>query len=141
MNHLINMEHISTRGLNEADACEVRHLDRLSGECVAEWLDTDMSYGIFYDHKLIGYLTLGYADECGEPIESHPVRTCDSLMLSNVFVCEEYRGQGLGKKMISQALVNTNESVFLSFLYDELIPYYNSLGFAEIGENAMLKIA
>ena len=53
------------------------NLDFISCFSVAEWLDdnTDYAWGIFKNDELIGYCTIGIADDMDAIVESHPEHT------------------------------------------------------------------
>lgn len=101
-----------TRALTEEDTETVFMLDEKSGNCVSEWLkgNTDFAWGFFKEDQLIGYCTTGYADDCPFSIEDHPLHTCDSILLSNVFILPEFRHHGYGSKMVTNAILNRWES-------------------------------
>lgn len=129
-----------TRALTEEDTETVFMLDEKSGNCVSEWLkgNTDFAWGFFKEDQLIGYCTTGYADDCPFSIEDHPLHTCDSILLSNVFILPEFRHHGYGSKMVTNAILNRWESdrvqnaVFLTVMYDDLVSFYQKIGFQVI---------
>lgn len=136
------MNNITIRALTEDDKTVVRALDELSGNYVEQWLDsTDYSWGMFLDDTLIGYCTTGYADDCSDSIENHSLHTCDSILLSDVFIIPTHRHNGYASLMIRKALKlrhdgdGYNETVFLSLLYDSLSALYEPLGFSFIDDN------
>lgn len=122
---------------NQKDIERVSEMDELSNYYIIGWLESDMAYGLFEGEKLIGYLTLGYADDCGDLIENHPDYSSDSRMLSNVYIRNEYRGKKLGLTFISEVLIEVDESIYLDFLHDRLADYYKEIGFIELGGNSM----
>lgn len=123
------------RELEEIHEDEVFEMDEESGFYVVDWIGTGMAYGYFINDELIGYMTLGYADFCGEDIDNHPLHTNDSLMLSNVYIKEEYRGRGYGHKMIEEAIKDEKESMYLNFLDEWLQEYYEKIGFERFGDD------
>lgn len=131
---------LSTRALTEEDAEAVFMLDEKSGFCVSQWLDdnTDYAWGIFKGNQIVGYCTTGCADDCPFSIENHPLHTDDSLLLSDVFILPEYRHQGYGKRMIKEAIFHRWEldhvqnTVFLTVMYDDLVSFYQTIGFQVI---------
>lgn len=129
-----------TRNFTDDDRPQIRGIDDLSGDYVEEWIESDGSFGIFNDEELVGYLTLGYADDCGPVIENHPAHTIDSCMLSNVYVRKEFRGMGLGQRMIDEAINVVDETVYLSFIHDKLQSFYEKLGFELIEDYHMVKV-
>lgn len=129
------------RPLNEEDEIQTAVLDELSGNHVVPWLDSDLSYGLFFGDRLIGYLTIGYADACTEEIEEHPLHTCDSRLLSDVFLLDEFRGKGLGKILVEHVVRLSEETVFLYYLEDDLELWYASMNFKKIGDGVMMRTA
>lgn len=143
-----------TRVLTYKDAEQIRLLDERSGDDVSQWFideddyDEDYAYGLFTDNgQLVGYCTLGDADDCASMIENHPLHDDYSLLLSDVYVKPDYRRQNLGLYMVSSAIKqklakNSQISIFLTLLYDELGRFYEKLGFEwcdETYEYAMVK--
>lgn len=120
------------RALGEDDREQVELLDEKSGNDVAWGIDSEeYAWGVFLEKELIGYCTLGGADnDCG--YEDFDEWTFDSLCLSDVFVKEEHRGKGAASALIEQALDKANsenESVFLTLLDDRLAEFYEKFGF------------
>lgn len=143
-----------TRALTYKDEEQIRQLDERSGNNVSQWFideddySEDYAYGLFTDNgQLIGYCTLGGADDCDGMIKDHPLYDDYSLLLSDVYVKPDYRRRNLGLYMVSSAIKQklTKEgqtSVFLTLLYDELGRFYEKLGFEwcdETHEYAMVK--
>lgn len=131
--------------LSEEHRLEVEAMDDMSGNYVSQWLEDneDYAWGLFAEEKLVGYCSIGYADDCGEQIEGYPGYTSDSLLLSDVFVLPEYRGQGFGSFMVNEAVkLRTEEDkqfVFLTVMYDRLSHFYEKIGFSFIGEGSMVR--
>lgn len=131
---------IYIRSLTEEDRNAVDDLDELSGNYVAQWLEgnTDYAWGLFADSKLIGYCSIGEAEDVSAVISSYPGYTCDSLILSDVFVLPEYRKQGLGLYMVEQVIKERNKEnnlIFLKPFCDSLGYFYDKLGFRYIDGN------
>lgn len=131
---------IYIRSLTEEDRNTVDNLDELSGNYVAQWLEgnTDYAWGLFADSKLIGYCSIGEAEDVSAVISSYPGYTCDSLILSDVFVLPEYRKQGLGLYMVEQVIKERNKEnnlIFLKPFCDSLGYFYDKLGFRYIDGN------
>lgn len=138
------------RPLNEKDMEQVEALDEKSGDYVAQWLDCeDYAYGMFVDDKLIGYCTIGGADDVPDCIEKHRAYSDGhSLLLSDVYILPKYRHKLYGYMMVDNALFIRLEkekgvkSVYLTLLYDELSNFYGKLGFKWVDETeqyAMVK--
>lgn len=132
---------IKIRSLSEEDVIEVSYLDELSGNGVACMIDCEeYAWGIFVDKKLVGYCTIGGADVGDYDEEAE--WTDDSLLLSDVFILSEYRGNGYAKLLVNEALNLANpdnESVFLKVLDDRLAYLYGSLGFQYLHDGTMVK--
>lgn len=128
------------RPLTKMDVPQVMILDSMSGNYVQQWLDdTDQetaenayAWGCFLGTKLIGYCTIGGADDL--PVAKDCKKyTYDSLLLSDVFVLPEYRHKGYGTNMVATAITKrtkqTHENVFLTLLHDDLHTFYEKAGF------------
>lgn len=137
---IMGMNALEVRNLKEDDLKQVIELDEMSGNNVEDWIESDGTFGIFFNEILLGYLTLGWADDCGLAIENHPAHTYDSRMLSNVYVRKEWRGRGVGNMLINEAFLKIQETTFLSFAHDNLQSYYESLGFKLIEDNHMIRV-
>ena len=134
------------RNLAEEDRDQVERLDELSGFCLEQWLDDEgYGYGIFVGKELIGYCSIGYADDICATIEKYPEKTPDSLLLSDVYVIPTYRNKGYGTQLIAEAISlrhqydGHEEIVFCEPIHEGLIKFYGNLGFTEIGEMCMVK--
>lgn len=143
---------LTVRPITKKDLEQVRTLDDESGNCLSQWVEdleeneiSSYAYGIFLHDFLIGYCSIGYADDMARSIEEHPLHTNDSLYLSDVYIRPEYRKNGYALKMIKEALHmanQNNEAVFLTVLYDDLGRLYSKLGFKFIDNNGnMVKAA
>lgn len=136
---------LSIRGLTRKDLDVAIQMDEESGNALTQWIEdleeedeSDYGFGAFLNEELIGYCSIGYADDVGASIDNHPLHTSDSLYLSDVYVKPPYRKNGYALQMIetSLALANPqNEAVFLTVLYDNLEHLYNKLGFEFIDDS------
>lgn len=135
-----------TRTLRKIDLHKVRELDELSGNNVEQWLqdlmnpydDASNCYGAFIEEELVGYFTIG--DACGV-LDLDYIGPDDEL-LSDVYVKKEYRHQGIATDMLEDILYFHNDvDVYLTLLHDDLIPFYENLGFKRVPgtDNVMLK--
>ena len=134
------MEYL-VRALTFSDKELIERMDKLSGNDVSQWFNNaddyaeDYAYGIFRDDKMIGYCTIGGADDCGKMIENHALYSYDSLMLSDVYVKPSYRGLGVGTQLVASVIVNKlytdgiDTIVYLTVLYDRLGEFYKKIGF------------
>lgn len=128
---------------------EVKTMDQMSGFCMEQWLDdnVDFAWGLFHNDKLIGYCSIGIADDTEPLIEGHEAYKEDSsLYLSDVFIFPEYRNQGYGSQMIKESIETRwkmdgeKNTVYLHAMgitgdlpYDEkLKSFYEQIGFSEL---------
>lgn len=140
----MNLPH--TKLLSEQDRLAVQNLDKLSGFYVEQWIEdnTDYAWGFFINGALIGYCTTGIADDGPNVIETHPLYTEDSLLLSDVFVLPEYRCNHFGSKMIKEAIHNrwksdgAKNSVFLQAISESVMQFYKKLGFEDVEDEIMV---
>lgn len=125
---------LEIRSLFSCDADQVRTMDEASGFCLEQWLDDDeYSWGILYQNKLIGYCSVGGADDVGKDITDDPdYNSYDSLLLSDVYVDPEYRHQGVGTYMLSKVLSKVQSECITVYCcpssYD-LENFYEGVGF------------
>ena len=137
------MEELRVASLSEKDLAQVQLLDELSGNDVAFMLDgEDYAWGVFLGDELVGYCTIGGADDPDMDYDNYEEWTDSSLCLSDVFVKEEYRGRGAALTMINEALQQANpdnDSVFITLLNDGLEHLYEQAGFRHIDDGTMVK--
>ena len=133
---------VIVKPLSVADSEEIIKLDDMSGFYVSQWLDemddsNDYSWGIYVDHTLIGYCTIGYADDVPLIIKKHPAYSSseyESYFMSNVFIKTDYRHHGYGLQMIKEAILGrwekeTPAPVFLEIMHYKLENFYAKAGF------------
>ncbi len=131
--------------LTESFTVEIKAIDELSGNNVASMLDCqDYVWGLLKDQKVIGYCTVGGADELvDEEVVEYPGYSSGSLLLSDVFVVPEYRGQGgatfLVNEVVKAVTKQEKELVFLTLLDDNLSHLYEKCGFEVIGRGVMVR--
>lgn len=126
-------------------ASEVKDIFGMNGypdASAEEWIqdNPDFAWGIFESgtEKLVGYCTIGYADTGYPSIDNYPLKTADSLYLSDVYVMPEYRHQHMATNMIEEVIAmrwhkeKKKEAVFLSTLTDDLQKLYLPIGFIPI---------
>jgi len=136
---------INIRLLTVDDYEWVEILDELSGNWVGQWLEdnNDYAWGLFKEDELIGYCTIGYANDCCSTIENYSHWSHQSLLLNDVFVKRNYRHQGYASKMIDKVIktrtLEEKELVFVALLHDGLIDFYEKLGFKVVGKGVMLR--
>lgn len=136
---------LKVRPFTAADEAAVIEMDKASGNCVAQWVNeddlpnekiSDYAYGIFENETLIGYATIGYADDCPEDIENTPCYHNEQLMLSDVYVLPEKRHNGYATRLCMEAMLyrfalesENTDHVYAALLNDNLIKFYGKLGF------------
>ena len=140
------MARIETKPLVITYAAAITRMDRLSGFKVRQWVEdaderNDESWGAYLNHQMIGYCTIGYADDQCPVIRDHELWARDAYQLSDVFIMPEYRHNGYGTQMIQDAIRGRYLSegirpVFLQALNQELMSFYQMTGFMRV-ENYM----
>ena len=126
---------IQIRALTENDTPMVTELDDLAIQNVANMLDCEnYAYGLFFEHQLVAYCTIGGADCCETSmIVNHPAYQDDSLLLSDVFTIPEYRNKQFASRLIHHVLQlhapEGNPTVFIQLLDDNLAKFYQCFGF------------
>lgn len=134
-------KNLIVRQLTEKDEKQVEYLDIASGNYVGQWLeDEGYSWGIFENDILVGYCTMGAADDCCRAITDYPGWTFDSLLLGDVYVNPLCRHHGYATRMIEEVIKQKsgNELVFLTLMHDGLIEFYKKFGFVLIAEGVMV---
>ena len=125
---------------------DVIKIDNESGNNVHQWVkdieknDNDYSWGIYINDALIGYCTIGYADDVCSVIENHPLHKDEAYLLSDVYIKPEYRHNGYGLKLIIDTIQGRFEKeekhpVFLQVFYDDLKLFYKKAGFEWIPDD------
>lgn len=120
----------TVRPLEMKDAAQIKEIDsegefEIFGfiEDMLEEDKQDYAYGIFLNDSLIGYCTIGGADEIDNA-------ECDDELLGDVYIRENYRGQGYGKQLIEYVLSQHSEhNIYADILHDELEHFYKPFGF------------
>lgn len=118
--------------LTEEHLKQVLELDKLSGNNVSSMLDCkEYAWGIFKYHELVGYCTIGGADDCPAPIENYNGYQSEDFLLSDVYIKPKYRRQRYGHQMVQKVIENlsTLKNIFIELLDDELAKFYKPLGF------------
>lgn len=137
------MKNIKIRSLNEDDIEQIKTMDELSGNDVANMVDCEeYAWGLFEREKLVAYCTIGGTDDPDMGYDEYSEWTDESMLLSDVFVREECRGQGYALKMLNKVLKEANpenEPVFLTLIDDKLSYLYEKLGFRLIDDGTMIK--
>lgn len=127
--------------LSEEHRRSVEKLDEASGNKVADMLDSEgYAWGLFKDKNLIGYCTIGGADELVNNEKAQYIGCSqDSLLLSDVFVMPQHRGQGCALFLVNEAIkLRTKDDpqlVFLDLLDDDLSHLYEKIGFSLIDDS------
>lgn len=134
---------ITFRSLMAKDEPQVALLDNESGNYVSQWVteeeigdeESDYAFGLFDGDTLIGYCTIGGADDVPDIIENHPAKTPYSLLLSDLYIKPDYRHKRLGVTLCLNAIATAFEnepaadSLFITLLYDRLASFYEIIGF------------
>lgn len=136
--------------LRKQDLKNVTLMDNESGFHVSQQVRdlcdnefNDYSWGLYLGGVLIGYCTIGYADDVPETIENHPAYVDDCYLLSDVYVCPSYRNLGYGLKMIKEVIENRWSSeeklpVFLECFDDRVQSFYRKAGFSRVEDKTDL---
>jgi GNAT superfamily N-acetyltransferase len=129
------------RLLSREDEDQVASMDEASGFYVGQWIEDneDYAYGLFDKDTLIGYCTIGEASDVCEEICGDKDYDDDSLILSDVYITPEYRGQGNALKMLQETLsirVHT-ETIYCEPRYESLQRLYKKVGFIKSLGHAM----
>ena len=131
---------LTVRVLHESDYLQVAHLDSLSGSELAEMLDTEMVYGIFYRKRLVGYCSIGGADDPSMGYYQFPEWTMDSVVICDVFVLPEFRHCKFATLMLERILRKQTNPIFLTILDAKLQPFYEKFGFKMLDNGTMVKM-
>ena len=133
------------KSLRKINMAEVIRLDQLSGFSVWQWVSStdaynDESWGIYLANQLIGYCTIGYADDQCPVITDHELWSEDSYQLSDVFIAPAYRNNGYGSKLVRDAIKGRYLSegvrpVFLQPITKQVMQFYQTIGFLSITNN------
>lgn len=140
-----NGDKLCVKALTEDNYQEVLALDELSGNAVADMVDSEeYAWGLFKNDELIGYCTIGGAEELGEDKEfNYPGYSYNSLLLSDVFIKSEQRGQGYATLLVDEAIKLRTETkkelVFLTLLDDNLSHLYQKCGFEIVQPGLMVR--
>lgn len=131
---------ITTRPLEMRDAGQIKQIDSESEFEIFDFIEDmleeqdeyrangedysqDYAYGIFVNDELVGYCTIGGADE----IEC---AGGEDELLGDVYIRETHRGKGYGRKLVEFALADHPKyNIFADILYDELEAFYANFGF------------
>ena len=143
------MSHIYIRSLDENDYEQVANLDRASRASfyhfnVRDMLDAEnYAHGIFVDNILVGYCTIGGAEEItyADDYEYSDTYGDEALLLGDVCVLPEYRGNGYASSLVGEvrSKQNPNKSVFLDILDDRLSYFFGRLDFQLLEDGLMVK--
>lgn len=140
------MIELIVKPLRTVDMAKIIQLDQLSGFSVWQWVNStdarnDESWGAYLADQLIGYCTIGYADDQCPVMKDHELWSEDSYQLSDVFIVQEYRNNGYGSKLVRGAIKGRYLSegvrpVFLQPIDERVMRFYQTIGFSKI-ENYM----
>lgn len=126
------------RELTSNDYDQICQMDDKSGNYMQQWFeepgDEGYGFGMFDGDKLIGYCSIGGADDF-DYVAKHPLYNYNSLLLSDVYILPEYRKGQNGIRLVEEAIKLKREyepeakSIYLSLLNDDLSNFYSKLGF------------
>lgn len=138
MRGIVNM-HVRELTPNDIDA--VKETDDTSGFCLEQWLeDTGFGWGIFDNDTLIGYCSVGGADDVYDSIYNDPDYTYDALLLSDVYVKSEYRHKGVCTQMLHDVISKLNDqtsTIYCCPSYEALGALYEAAGFVSMDEECI----
>lgn len=96
---------------------------------------SSMFYYILYGEKAIAYLKINFAEaqtELNDP---------SSLEIERIYVCKDYKGNGLGTELLKQAIIIGNQK-HLKYVWlgvweknPKAIQFYQKHGFTKFGEH------
>ena len=142
---------MKVRGLMLKNAEAVKQLDEGGGWNVAQWVEeleedevSDYAYGIFDNDLLVGYCTIGGADDVGDVIEKDvDYINGKSLLLSDVYVTPDYRGMGVATKLITEAIelrVCYYENIYCEPSHPDLFNLYRKAGFKKLNDYTLKRV-
>lgn len=107
--------------------------DDRSLEDLMDIRDCEGAVGVFDGDTLLAVATIGGGEEESDQFQ-HLIPEGDyPKVLSNLYVPSTHRNKGLAKHLVKTILDNTSHTVFLYFLSDDIIPFYESIGFSLVG--------
>lgn len=129
---------IITRPLEIKDKSQIKQLDEINPnsqifDFIEDILDEantnnilqDYAYGIFIDDTLIGYATIGGAEEVEEADDDE-----NAELLGDVFINDDYQRQGYGTMLVNYIINEHNISNIYGDILDvSLMGFYEPLGF------------
>ncbi|WP_226661773.1 GNAT family N-acetyltransferase [Microbulbifer aggregans] len=119
--------------------------DNSTDSLTAQWLsDAEMPLAnkFYRTHKFRGKARrhdpcMVIRDEHNQVIACGSLRKLtDSQLLAGVAVAEGYRGRGVARFLLKGMAEAYDESTF-TFPYRHLVPFYESLGYEEVGESGL----
>jgi len=128
-----NSKEFTIRKLTGDDRPAVFEMDRHSGFDVGYFLEdlkmseeSDYAFGIFSEGVLIGYCSLGGADE----YSSYPEWSKQDLCLCDVYIDPLYRHKGAGTQLVNFAIQSSPYgNVFITLMDEGLCNFYKPLDF------------
>ena len=123
--------------LNSKELDTVLELDKKSGFGVYQWAkdNTGDIYGVYNDNnEIVGYCTIGGADDVIPLIKEIPNYNFEDYYLSDVYIKPEYRHKGYGTYMLKEAIkikyrIEGIAPIYLEVMYDDLKNFYSLVGF------------
>lgn len=138
------MKDIEVRCLLRNDLRKVTWLDKESQNYVGDyiftlepWEEESDAYGLFKKGKLVAYFTFDELLEGAKGFEGLPDMEKDSLYINHVYVKHAHRGKGYGLRLIKEVVEKKTEPIYLIAMTEELISYYEKIGFIHLGDQCM----
>lgn len=131
------------RCLKMSDKEDLKKLDEESGLQLSDWIeddDSDYVWGILKGQQLIGCLSIGEVCDF-EYVEKLEIYEQGDLMLSDVYIKKDFRGNGLCQKMINFVLdfyKLSVDNVFLTIISENLSYLYEKCGFKLVDEDYLM---
>lgn len=138
----IDSNDVDARWLEESDIPDVKAMDQLSGYNVLDVLEhgeEELCCGLFFENELLGYCTLTSAEVLRATVEAEE----DDLLLSNIFVKEEWRHMGLASILIREITDFLDDDCYIKCPDKDIMNFFLFFDFEKIknAENIMVKYA
>lgn len=150
----LNNSIVKIRELTQDDYDTVVDIDNSSGFHLRQWIsdyespddNNGYAWGVEINGALIGYCTIGGADDVCETIENYKSYNHSyDLLLSDVFIYPNYRHKNYGTTMIKEAIsmrltIEPNcMNIFCEPMNFNLYTFYEKCNFESIGDCMVAK--